>query len=134
MLKVVLDTNIILSSITSSSDYHIIIESLLKGKYILLISNEILLEYEEKIAENFSAEAAYFFIDSLLSLANVKQVHPLFLSHLLKDSDDNKFLDAYYSGRANFIVTNDRDFNILKSIQQPPHNLLKIDEFVNLLL
>lgn len=133
MYKVVLDTNIILASVSTYSPYHSIIRNLLDGKFILIISNEILLEYEEKLSDKFSIETASFFIDALLLLPNVIRIHPLFLSDLLEDSDDNKFVDAYYTGRANYIVTNDRDFNLLKNISQPPHNLLKIDEFINLI-
>jgi uncharacterized protein len=133
MLSVVLDTNIVLASITGTSEYHSIIDHLLNGKFTLIVSNDILLEYEEKLSETFFPETASFFIDALLSLPNVKRVHPLFLSHLLNDTDDNKFLDAYYTGQGNFIVTNDKDFEVLKSIKQPPHHLLKIHEFIKLL-
>ena len=46
-LKIVLDTNVLLVSISSRSKHHWIFQRLLKEVYDLYISNEMLLEYEE---------------------------------------------------------------------------------------
>ncbi|MCL2650497.1 MAG: putative toxin-antitoxin system toxin component, PIN family [Candidatus Azobacteroides sp.] len=56
MLKVVLDTNILLSSISRKSPYGYILTALLENKYELYVSTEILLEYEEKIITIFDAQ------------------------------------------------------------------------------
>ncbi len=133
MLKVVLDTNIILAAISSSSPYRIIIDNLLNSEFKLIISSEILLEYEEKLSENFSVLTSDYFINALLLLTNVERVNPSFSSWIIEDRDDNKFLDAYYTGKANYLVTNDKDFELLRQIKRPTHNLLKIDEFISLL-
>ena len=132
-MKIVLDTNIILSSISTYSPFRIVIDKLLDAKFELIISNEVLLEYEEKIAEKFSKAAASNFIDALLMLPNVTRVNPLFFSWLLQDRDDNKFLDLYYTGRANYLVTNDSDFDILKQITKPEHHVIKLEEFFDLI-
>jgi predicted nucleic acid-binding protein len=47
MLKVVLDTNIILSAVSYHSPYRIIFDKLDSFEYKLAVSTEILLEYEE---------------------------------------------------------------------------------------
>jgi uncharacterized protein len=133
MHRVVLDTNIILSAISTFSPYRTIIDKLLDAKFILVVSSEVLLEYEEKISEVFSHSTAGNFIDAILMLPNVERVTPLFTSGLLKDSDDTKFLDLYYSSRANYLVTNDRDFNILNKITNPKHNVIKMEEFIKLI-
>ena len=52
--KVVLDTNIIIASLSTKSRYRIIIDKLLDKAFILVVTTEILLEYEEKIREKLA--------------------------------------------------------------------------------
>jgi predicted nucleic acid-binding protein len=49
-MRVVLDTNIMLVSIPRMSRYREFFDALIQGKFTLIISNEILTEYEEIIA------------------------------------------------------------------------------------
>ena len=49
------------------------------------------------------------------------------------DEDDNKYVDCAIAGSANFLVSEDRHFRILKEIDFPKMPLLSIDEFVKLL-
>jgi predicted nucleic acid-binding protein len=49
--RVVLETNVLLVSISSRSKFHWIFRGLLAGRFQLLISNEILSEYEEVISD-----------------------------------------------------------------------------------
>ncbi|MCR9131935.1 MAG: PIN domain-containing protein [bacterium] len=65
-LKVVLDTNVLLVSISSKSEYHWIFQALLNGDYQLHITNEILTEYEEVIAEKWNEETSKYLIRTLL--------------------------------------------------------------------
>jgi len=44
-LKVVLDTNVLLVSISSKSKYHLIYDKLVSDENDLFITNEILMEY-----------------------------------------------------------------------------------------
>ena len=57
-MKVVLDTNILLVSIAKKSPYRIIFDSLLTNKFDLIISNDILSEYTEIIAQKANAMVA----------------------------------------------------------------------------
>jgi uncharacterized protein len=50
-LKIVLDTNVIISALGRKSPYKMVINKLLEDKYDLFVSTEILLEYEEMIAK-----------------------------------------------------------------------------------
>ncbi len=131
--KVVIDTNIILVALPYKSSYRIIIDKLEQFAFALIVTTEILLEYEEKIREFYDEETADNFIDALILLPNVIQREPLFTSALIKDADDNKFIDAYYTGQAKILVTNDSDFKVLKKIIYPVHNIMDIDEFVEFL-
>ena len=133
MMKVVIDTNIIIASISSRSQFRVIIDQLFAGRFQMVVSAEILLEYEEKIGEIFSTETAENFINALLLLPHVIRTEPLFFSKLLHDEEDNKFLDIYYASMADYLVTNDRHFNILKKIKLPVHHLLNVSQFVKIL-
>ena len=53
---IVLDTNVLLVSFPSHSPYRVIFNALIDGVFTLAISNEILSEYEEKIAERYDAQ------------------------------------------------------------------------------
>lgn len=46
------------------------------------------------------------------------------------DVDDNKFVDCAIASGAEFIVTNDAHFDILKTIPWPKVSIVKIEDFV----
>jgi len=134
MLKVVLDTNILLSSISRKSSYSYILTALFENKYELYVSTEILLEYEEKINTIFDTQVAETFISALLMRSNVKKIEPYFDLHLIRnDIDDNKFVNCAFAGNVHFLVSNDKHFNILKTTSFPKIPLLSIAEFFKLL-
>ncbi len=132
MLKVVLDTNILLVSISSKSKYHSIFRNLLDGKYEAGISTEILEEYEEIVSQKYSSEVAINTIRALLLLPNVVKIEPHFKWSLLKDSDDNKFVNCALMYGADFIVSNDRGFDELKKIEFPKIEVIKIERFLSM--
>ena len=107
-LKIVLDTNALLRSISRRSSLAIVLEKLYEGDYQLWVSNDILLEYEEKISDIFSVETAELILGALALLPNVKKAdihYNLFLINT--DSDDNKFSDCAFAGNVHYLVTND---------------------------
>lgn len=133
-MRVVIDCNILVTSLTSKSPYHNIYKSLVSGQYDLVVSNDIMLEYEEIIQIKYGLETASTFIALLSLLPNVHYVHPYYRWGLItRDRDDNKYCDCAVSGTADFIVTEDRHFNVLKEIEFPPITVIGIDEFLNLL-
>lgn len=46
---------------------------------------------------------------------------------------DNKFIDCAIAANADYIVTNDKHFNVVKNIDFPKVNILSIQEFIKLL-
>ncbi len=130
-MRIVLDTNVLLVSIPRKSPYRPIFDALLEKRYTLLLTNEILTEYEEIIALKTTPSIAQNIVNMLLSLSNVKKVEVFFKWNLIEgDADDNKFSDCAIAGNADFLVTQDRHFNILKETDFPkvpllsPHDLL----------
>jgi putative PIN family toxin of toxin-antitoxin system len=133
-MKVVHDTNIILSSVSRFSPYKIIFDKLYGGDFELCVTTDILLEYEEKLSEIFSSELASLTVSAMLLKKNVLKTEAYYQWNLIKsDADDNKFVDCALAGNANFLVTNDRDFNVISTIKFPKLKLLNIEQFVKLL-
>ncbi|HRE51652.1 MAG TPA: putative toxin-antitoxin system toxin component, PIN family [Flavitalea sp.] len=132
-MKLVIDTNVLVSSLSRHSVYHWLIEKLLDGAFDLYITNEILLEYEEILKVKYAPSVAHYFIVALKELPNVYFTQVYYKWRLLKDEDDNKFVDCYVAANAEYLLTHDADFRQLKSIPFPPVNVVSIDEFKGLI-
>ena len=50
------------------------------------------------------------------------------------DPDDNKFVDRALNACADYIVTNDKHFNVLKSIGFQPIKMINIETFISILI
>lgn len=134
-MRIVLDTNILLVSIAKKSRYRIIFDSLITKKFDLVISNEILSEYTEIIAQKTNEIIANNIAEMLLTLSNVQKQDVYYKWHLINaDEDDNKFVDCAVAGNVDYLISNDKHFNELKAVEFPKLIVLTIDEFMDLLL
>lgn len=133
-MRVVLDSNALLISIPKKSKYRPIFDALRKGAFYLVVSNDILSEYEEILAFKNSAVVAVNIMELLNILPNVVFQQIYYKWHLIEqDKDDNKFVDCAVAGSADFIVTNDRHFNMLEKIQFPSIKIIRIEVFLELI-
>ncbi len=132
-MKVVIDTNIFLVSISRRSPYHWIFQHLLEGNYSLCITTEILSEYAEKIEEHMGSATAEAALKTLLELPNIEKTEVYYKWNLIKDADDNKFPDCAIAAGASYLVTHDKDFNILKKVDFPKIEIISAEEFRKLL-
>jgi len=134
-VKIVLDTNILLVSVSSKSPHHWIFKSILKGDIFLCVTYDILLEYHEKIEEHMGEEFAQLIMSVILNSPFVIETKRYFYFDLIrKDVDDNKFSDCAIASNAFAIVTEDKDFDVLKKITFPVIRVLNIKEFQEQLL
>lgn len=132
--RIVLDTNVVLRAVSSKSNLRLILDALYEEAYRLIISTEILLEYEEQLTSFYGKTTAQTFLDFLLLLPNVERIEPFFRLNLITaDPDDNKFVDCAFSGNAHYVVSNDRHFNVLASIDFPRITVVQAEEFKALL-
>jgi len=93
-----------------------------------------MLEYEEVIQQKYSTATASAFITLLNELPNVHYTHPSYQWQLITaDADDNKYCDCAIAGKALYIVTEDRHFDVLKSIPFPALTTVSIDGFLEIL-
>ncbi len=133
-LRVILDTNVFLVSVSSRSPYHWIFQDLLDSRYELFITNDILLEYEETLSEKWNPVVGKNITRVLLLLPNVHQIQVFyFWNPIQNDPDDNKFVDCAEAANAHVLATHDRDFNILKNIEFAQVPTSTIEEFKELL-
>ncbi|MBE5321807.1 putative toxin-antitoxin system toxin component, PIN family [Pedobacter sp. MR2016-19] len=133
-MKVVLDINVLLVSIPKKSKYRPIFDALISGDFRSVISNDVLSEYVEILEQKTNFLIASNVAELLLNLKNVEKVDIYFEWKLiLSDLDDNKYVDAYVCSNADYIITNDHHFKILKQIEFPKVNVLTIDEFLSVI-
>ncbi len=129
-MKIVLDTNVLLVSVSDRSKYHWLYQALLQQKFELHVTNSILNEYEEKIGWHWKPAVAQTVIRTLLELPNVHNTTVYFQMNLIaSDPDDNKFVDCAFASGCDYLVTNDRDFDVLKKLDFPIINVVTLEEF-----
>lgn len=101
---------------------------------VLILSNEIIEEYEEKLAWFYSEYFAEIFLDELLNLPLTEQTEAFYKWQLMEeDKDDNKFVDVAIVSNADYIITNDKDFKILHNIPFTKLKAITIQEFKKLI-
>jgi putative PIN family toxin of toxin-antitoxin system len=131
MHPVVIDTNCLLQIISRNSPYRPIWDAFLAGKYELCVSNDILEEYQEILEQQITPTVAENIVLLLLNKQNVKFVDPHFRMGLITaDPDDNKFVDCAFAANADYLVSEDSHFDILRTTPFPHLNLVTLDEFL----
>ena len=132
--RVVIDTNCLLQILGAKSKYHFLFESFLQFGYVMCISNEVLLEYEEILRMKASPLAADLFVKVIVRSRNVIRKDPYFKWNIItNDFDDNKFVDCAFACRANYIVTNDNHFQEAANSPFPVFNVINLDDFSELM-
>jgi len=129
-MKFVVDTNCLLRILPKNSKYRCVWDSFLQGKFELCYTTEILHEYEEVLSLFYSPTFAKFVIDAILNAPHAEQITIHYKWMLITaDPDDNKFVDCAVSANADYIITNDKHFNILKNIDFPKINIVDVETF-----
>ena len=132
MRRVVLDTNCLLQALPSRSPYHKIWTGILAGRIRLCVNTEILNEYEEILFQKTTTEIAHNVVEAIARL-HTTEFQEVFIHFGLieADADDNKFVDCAVAADAEYIVTNDAHFNVLKQIDWPKLTVIAIKEFAS---
>ncbi len=116
MQKIVIDTNVIVSSLIQRSyPYKIIYELFVDDRFVLCVSEELMSEYYEVLSRPKFARFFDFFgrAESLLADIEVKakKFLPRTKIDLISDKDDNMILELADECEADFIITgNTTDF------------------------
>lgn len=129
MKKVVIDTNVLLVSISEKSELHWVFKSLIEKQYTLCVTTEILDEYAEILERYMGTEVSESVLGVIENLSNIDLITTYFRFRLLQDEDDDKFVDCAIASNAAFIVTHDKDFNPLKDIEFPKVEIIDSNAF-----
>ena len=129
-MKVVIDTNVFLVCVTRTSRLHWIIQCLLDEKFTLCVTTDILAEYAEILEQKINVRVSEDIMAFLEKQPNIERVNTSFRFLMIpNDPDDNKFVDCAISTGADFIVSHDTHFNILKHIPFPKVEVIDTTEF-----
>lgn len=133
-IRVVLDTNVFLVSLAPQSPYAFIFDALLNKSFELVVSTEILAEYDEIISRRYDKETVNDVFELILHLDNIHHQNVYYQWGLITaDPDDNKFVDIFVASQADYLVTNDKHFSFLNELPFPPINLIKAENFLEIL-
>ena len=134
-MTIVLDTNCLVVCLPSTSPYYCLWQAFRDMRITLCYTTDIIYEYSEILERFFRQKMTTDVINELLLAPNVIKTNNYYRWDLITaDPDDNKFVDCAINAGADYIVTNDKHFNVLKSIPFPPIKVIDIDTFKNILM
>ena len=130
MRHVVIDTNCLLRMIPTHSGYRVVWDAFLSEKYVVCVSNDILSEYLEILTQKVSHTFAVRILNAMLKSNCIKFFDPHYHFGLItQDVDDNKFVDCAIVASADYIVSEDKHFNVLKEVVFPAVTVITLDQF-----
>ena len=110
-MRVVLDTNVFISGSFYSGPPKRILQSMLEGKFQMVLSPEILTEYR-RVGESFSTKHPNPVFEEMLRLLINQALivdAPDLQKQLCRDPDDDKFIACALAVGAEVIVSGDND-------------------------
>jgi putative PIN family toxin of toxin-antitoxin system len=131
MIRVVPDTNILISSVFWEGHPYEVIRRGILGEYQLVLSADILDELVDKLIHKFQfpEEQLQVFIDILLLYCEV--IEPTSTFDIVRDKKDNNIISCAFDGKADYLVTGDPDLLVLKTFRSI--KMITATDFINLL-
>ena len=74
MDAIVLDTNCLLMSLARRGKYFAVWEGFMQGRYVLCVTNEILMEYEEILTQKLGVRIAQNIMEAISSRSNIRKI------------------------------------------------------------
>jgi putative PIN family toxin of toxin-antitoxin system len=132
-MKVVLDSNVLLVALGKRSKYRPIWDAFIVGQYQLIISEDVIHEYEEILHQHSAFGVAELVMEIFVESPDVIHQNIYYLwNAITEDPDDNKFFDIAIAGNADYLVTNDAHFNSVKKLSFPSVKIVSADDFLRL--
>jgi putative PIN family toxin of toxin-antitoxin system len=131
--RIVVDTNVLLVSISERSKLHWLFKGLLTQQFMLCVTTDILAEYAEIIEQHMGHHVSESVMGVFDNLPNIVLITSYYKFQLLNDEDDNKFVDCAVAANARFIVSHDKDFNKLRNIDFPKVLVIDTNQFKEIL-
>jgi putative PIN family toxin of toxin-antitoxin system len=135
-MKVAVDTNVFISTIIKpESHIGMIVVRMRNGDFTLLYSSQMLEEFAEVVTRDkiwkkykLTDETFNSFVNSLT--AHGERVEVVTVVDVCRDPDDNLLLSIALDGKADYIVSGDKDLLDLISFQNIP--IIKPSEFLRM--
>ena len=100
----------------------------------LVVSEDILKEYEEIIQRHSAIGISEIVMEIFIESPDVIFQKVFYNWNAISvDPDDNKFFDVAVAADVDFLVTNDRHFDSVKSIDFPKVTIINSEEFLKIL-
>ena len=118
MQKIVIDTNVLVSALIQRSyPFHIVTELFSNNIIELCVSDEIFEEYISVLNRKKFAQFTDFMVNARSLLLDIEKqavkYFPTAKIQIIKDPDDNKFLELAEASKADFLITgNTNDFTL----------------------
>jgi len=124
MIKVTLDTNVLISGTFWTGDSFKILELIDQGKIICILSEEILEEYNRVLMSDEiieKVENKNLLVSKIIQKVISKSiiVKPQIKIDIVEDPEDNKFIETAITGKVDYIISQDK-------------HLLKIKEYLGI--
>lgn len=114
-MKIVIDTNVLVSSFLRSGSYpHRVVARVLAGQATLCLSQPIFTEYHAVLTRPKFAFLDQIKIQKILKILRAKAlwVEPTTTLHRITDADGNRFLECASTAHAAYLITgNTKHFN-----------------------
>lgn len=131
MVRVVLDTNILVSGIFFHGLPGRVLDAWLDRKFSIFVTPTILEEYA-RVMQEFTAGKRDVdiieWMDTLLELCHVVPDSSKAVAHV-RDPHDDKFVNCALRAKANYLVTGDKDLLVLK--EKFPVKIVSPRKFLN---
>ena len=128
-MRVILDTNVLVSGVFWRGPARRILELWMKGSLEVFVSLALLEEYEEVLNEIESkrasglAEGWRMFVAEHATLVHASKVYKI-----CRDPDDDEVLNCAAAARADFVVSGDKDLLVLKRL--PDFKIVSPSDFL----
>lgn len=133
-MKIVLDSNVLLIALGRKSRFKPIWDAFTDGKYQLVISDEILYEYQEILVQHSAVGVAEKVAEAFVESPDIIFQQIYYKWNVIKaDPDDNKFFDIAVAANADYLVTNDAHFNKAKKSSFPSVKIISSEDFLRVI-
>lgn len=140
-IKVVVDSNVFVNALLGGKSKEIF-KRIDKGDIELILSDDIFAEYSvlidyPKIKERVDSLLFYSLLYEIYKKARFLEPNEQF--NICRDKEDNKFLDAVYTSKADYLITLDKDLLDLRNenkefqIKEHKFKILRPEEFLRLI-
>jgi len=140
-IKVVVDSNVFVNALLGGKSKEIF-KWIDKGDIELILSDDIFAEYSvlidyPKVKERVDSLLFYSLLYEIYKKARFLEPNEQF--NICRDKEDNKFLDAVYTSKADYLITLDKDLLDLRNenkefqIKEHKFKILRPEKFLRLI-